>query len=74
MKAEVLEIVIITHIMNISAISNKVIYVPLCILDYLESCKHYEILYYNENIKEDILINKDSPEFKTMEINNNINN
>ena len=50
---------------------NKDIYVPLCILEYLESCKHYEILYYNENFKGDILINNTQPEYKTMEINNN---
>ena len=44
---------------------NQDTYIPLCILEYKESKKHYQLLYYNKNFSEDIFIkefeeNKDS--------------
>ena len=35
---------------------NQDSYIPLCILDYNESKKHYQLLYYNKNYTEDIFI------------------
>ena len=35
---------------------NQDTYIPLCILDYKESKKHYQLLYYNKNFSGDIFI------------------
>ena len=53
---------------------NKNEYIPLCILDYNQSIKHYEILYYNENFKGDILLNDEIIENTNKENNYNNNN
>ena len=42
-------------------------YIPLCILDYKESKKHYQLLYYNKHFQDEIF-------FPEKEENNNINN
>ena len=31
-------------------------YIPLCILEYIKKRKHYDLLYYNEDFKDDSLI------------------
>ena len=46
---------------------NQDTYIPLCILDYKEAKKHYQLLYYNKNFSEDIF-NEESEE------NNDIQN
>ena len=33
---------------------NQDTYIPLCILEYKEAKKHYQLLYYNKNFSEDI--------------------
>ena len=32
-------------------------YLPLCIMEYIESEKHYQLLYFNTNFKRNIIIN-----------------